>query len=270
MGGVIFLETLRRSWRQIFYWGIGLFIWALYPFLMLPDMEALDSYAELVEDLPPALVSAIGMSSAAQFATPEGFIGYAYFGFLLLILSVFGVIAGLNVTANEEEGGEMDILLSTPVPRWRVIIEKLAAYSVMVVGITVIGHAGLMVGKAIAPVDFNITDGRLLEGSLNLIPGTLLVIAVTAFLGTLLRRRSTAMAAAGVFVVASYLLDLIGRAANTDVADVIRQVSLFAHYDGTNILSTGLVFGSVALLVGVAALLSGLAVRLFQQRDIAV
>lgn len=270
MGGVVFAETLRRSWRQVIYWGIGLFVWALYPFIMLPDMDALADYADLVEELPPALVSAIGMQDAASFGTPEGFVGYAYFGFLLLILSVFGVIAGLNVSANEEESGALDVMLSLPVPRWRVIVEKVAAYSLMAVGIVLVGHIGLMVGDSIATIEMNIDAMRYLEGSLSLLPGTWFVIVVTAFLGTVIRRRSTAMAVAGGFVTASYMLDMVGRAAQSDVADAIRQVSYFAHYNGSEVLSEGLAIGSIVLVLAVSVILFLSSLQLFERREIAL
>ena len=46
MTGTVFVETLRRSWRQMIYWGLGLFIWGVYPFVMIPDQAGLDGYAE--------------------------------------------------------------------------------------------------------------------------------------------------------------------------------------------------------------------------------
>ncbi|NJL57177.1 hypothetical protein HC928_20100 [bacterium] len=83
-------------------------IWALYPFFMIPTSDdGLDAYVDLLEDLPEGLLSAVGIADAATLGTPEGLVGYAFFGYLLLIMSVFAVIAGLNVSANEEDRGIM-------------------------------------------------------------------------------------------------------------------------------------------------------------------
>lgn len=271
MTGAIFFETLRRSWRQPLYWGAGLMIWALYPFFMIPNNEqGLDQYVELLDDLPEGLLAAVGINGAESLSTPEGFVGYAFFGYILLILSVFAVIAGLNVSANEEEQGIMDMQLSLPVARWRVITEKLLAYSFMLVVIALLGFIGLLIGDAVAPVEIDLSVGRYLEGALNILPGALAILTLTAFLGAVLRRRSTAMAVAGVYVVVAYLLDAVANAANSDFMDALRQFSVFSHYEGTTVLQTGLDAGNVVLLLAFALVLGVGANWFFQRRDIAV
>lgn len=270
MNGVIFMEILRRSWRQILYWGIGLGLYAIFPFLIIPDQAGLEGYAEVTDTLDPALLRAFGIGDGTSLGTPEGFVGYSFFGFALLILSVFAVIAGLNVSANEEEAGIMDMVLSLPVPRWVVIVEKLLAYTTMIIGILLLSLAGLLVGNALAAPDMQLETSILIEGIINVLPGTLFVLVFTAFVGTLMRRRATAMAIAGVFVVGSYLLDSIGRAANAEVTDALRQLSIFAHYDGSNVLSQGMAVGAALVIVVLAVVLSGATMQLFQRRDIAV
>lgn len=267
----VFFEVLRRSWRQIIYWGLGLIIWAFYPFFMIPNTEdGLQQYVDLLDELDPAMLSAVGIADAASLGTPEGFVGYAFFGYILLVMSVFAVIAGLNVSAVEEESGTMDLVLSLPIPRWQVIAEKLAAYIVMIVGISLLGFIGLLTGNALAPVEVDVSFGRYLEGAFNIIPGSVLILTFTTFVGTLVRRRATAAAIAGGFVVASFLLDAVAKAANSDAADAVSQLSVFAHYNGTQVLVNGLAWGSVIALFIVAALLSTGAVTLFQRRDIAI
>lgn len=269
MIGSVFVETLRRSWKQIIYWGLGFGIYAIYPFLMVPDEESLESFKEITEGFNPEFLAAFGIDSTS-FSSVAGLVGYSFFGYLLLMISIFSVIAGLNISANDEDNGIMDMVLSLPVKRWQVIVEKLAAYTVMLIGILVIAFVGLMIGRSMSTLEVDITIGRFVEGLLNVLPGAILVMCFTAFIGTLVRRRSLAVAIAGSFVVVSYLLDGIGRAANSDIADAIRQASIFAHYDGTKILETGIAWGTAAALLTIAVLLAAGAVQLFKRRDIAV
>lgn len=270
MRGVIFLETLRRSWRQILYWGLGLMIWASFPFTVAPDEEALAGYAELIEEMPPALVSAFGLGDAGSLGTVEGFVGYSYFGYLLLIMSVFAVIAGLNVSANEEEGGMLDVMLALPLPRWRVIVEKVAAYSLMAGGIVGVGFLGLLLGDALLLPDYDVEPGRYLVGSLGVLPGTLFVLMMTAFLGTVLRRRATTMAAAGGLVAGLFMFDMVGRAAQSDAMDTLRQVSYFAHYTGAEVLRDGMTVGGLLAVLLVAVALFVASIVTFQRREIAL
>jgi len=270
MNGVIFLETLRRSWKQIFYWGIGIGLYGIFPFSMIPDQEGLDTYGDMVDTLDPALLRAFGIGGDVSFATPEGFIGYSFFGYMLLILAIFAVIAGLNVSVNEEEGGMMDMLLSLPVPRWVVIVEKLLAYTVMVVGILALGFVGLVIGNQMASDVLRVSTGALFEGVVNILPGTVFILCFTTLVGTIVGRRSTVMAIAGLFVVGSYLVDMIGRAADTEATNVLREFSIFAHYDGGAVLANGIAVGATLVIIALALIFSVASTQLFQQRDIAV
>lgn len=270
MTGTIVYETLRRNWRKTLYWGLGFLLYAIYPYFIVQDQEALSAYADVAARME-SIMSAFGVEDAGYLATPEGFIGYAYFSFMLLIFAVFAVLAGLDITANDEDTGIMDMFMGLPVPRWRLVVEKLTAYSMMIVAISLAGFAGLMIGKPIASssVAAEIANTRLLEGAVNLIPGTLLMLSFTALVSVIVRRKSMAAGITGAFVIVSYLADTIGRAAGGDIAETVRQFSFFAYYEGTTILSTGLVASSVLGLLAVAALFAGGTVWFFQRRDIA-
>ena len=97
MTGAVFTETLRRKWRNMLYWGIGLAIYTLYPFLLLPSdplelEEFLGGYADVLETFSPSMVRAIGVVDLDIFNTAAGFIGYGVFGFMLLVLAVYAIL----------------------------------------------------------------------------------------------------------------------------------------------------------------------------------
>lgn len=271
MTGTIFLETLRRSWKQIFYWGLGLSIYAFYPFLVLPDeVEDMASFEEMVDAFDPSMLRAFGISDAAMLSSPEGMVGYSFFGFLLLIMSVFAVISGLNVTSTEEDAGIMNVMLSLPINRWQVVIEKLLAYTVMLFGICFIMWLGLLAGDQVAALEINLSAGDYAEGILNVVPGTLLVMGFTAFVATVVKQRTVAIAIAGVFVAVSYVLDMVGRAAGTEAADAVRELSIFAHYNGSEILVNGIAWVSAVIVLSIAVALGMGAMAAFERREIIV
>jgi ABC-2 type transport system permease protein len=275
MAGAIFKETLRRKWRNMLYWGLGLGFYTLYPFFILPSddekmQEFFDGYAGILDNFDPNLVRALGIENIETFGTAAGFIGYGIFSFMLLVLSVYAVLAGLNVTANDEDNGVIDILLSLPIPRWRIIVEQALAYGLMMIGISWMAFIGLRLGNLITPLDLGVGTSRLLEGTLNFAPSTFFIFAFTVMVATLVRRKSLAAGICGVFVVASYMLDSVGRAAGTETADAIREISVFAHYNGISILDTGLVWNDVIGLLVVSVIFVAVAAYLFDKRDIAV
>lgn len=268
MSGVVFRETLRRSWRGMLYWGIGLGFLGLVTILVIPNVDALQQIQKLMETLPPALINAMGMEDASQMATPEGFLGGAYFGRVILIMAVYAVIAGLNVTANDEDQGIMDVVLSLPLPRRYIVIERFAAYALMSSGIVALGFLGVYIGGL--STGMGVATDKLIVANVNLLPSTLLMLAFTVFAGTFFRTKGSATAAAALFVIGSYVIDVIGEAARETVIAQLRVVSLFSYLDNAHVIQNGLNIGNVLLLLGVTAVLVVASVWSFQRRDVGV
>jgi ABC-2 type transport system permease protein len=266
MSGVIFAETLRRNWRQILYWGLGLAILGFYIMVVIPDVDALQQYAKLAENLPPALLKMFGAEDAAAIATPEGFVSFGYFGYTLLILAVYAVIAGLSVTANEEDEGIMDVLLSLPVPRWRVIVEKTLAYALIVVVIILLGLVGLWAGTQSSALQVNMA--RLVEGTINMIPSTLLMLVFTVFVAVVVRRKSTATAIVAAVIVASYFMTFIGEAVTNEIVQTLGKLSFFSYYASQDVIVNGLNLGNILLLLAATALFFVGSLWCFQRRDV--
>jgi ABC-2 type transport system permease protein len=267
MSGAIFFETLRRNWRSTLLWGAGIALMGLYIVVIIPDVKVLKQYGELLKSMPSFLINAMGGGDAAMLATPEGFLAYGFFGWIMLVLAAYGVLAGLNITANEEDRGILDVLLSLPVPRWRVIVEKFLAYTVVIVVMVAMGFFALWLGVQRSTV-FTISTAKLLESTFNMVPPTLVVMAFTALAATLARRRSIAAAVAAAYVVASYFIDIVGRSA--DSAASLRAISFYSYYDSTGVMQHGLAWGNVGGLLAAMLVMVVGAVWAFQRRDINV
>ncbi len=268
MSGSIFLETVRRNWRGMLLWGLGIALMAAYIVLIIPDSKTLQQYSSLIKTLPSVLINAIGGGDAASIGTPAGFMAYGFFGWIMLVMATYGVLAGLNITANEEDRGIMDVLLSLPLPRWRIVLEKFLAYCVIIAVIVLFSVVVLIWGIQNSVALNSIPISRVLESSLNFIPSTLLVMAFTAFVAVIVRRRTTAAAIAAVFVIASWFIDTLGRSAPS--TDALRTLSFFRYYDSSGVMQNGLVLANVFGLLGVVVLLLVGTVWLFQRRDVGV
>lgn len=265
MNGSVFQETLRRSWRAMLYWGVGL---ALYGYLVtsfIQDADMLKQFQEVIQNVPPALLQFLG-TDAASLATPEGFVATRFFTFALLILAVYAIVSGLNVTANEEDQGIMDILLSLPLPRRRLVVEKFLAYSLGLMVILAISFVGLLLGNQNSALK---VDGmRLLESTFQMLPGGLLILAFTTVAGVTFRTRGTAAGAASVFVIASYFLNFLGEAASETFVGQVRALSFFYYYDPNSVIRNGINWGSFAFLALISVTLFAASIRQFQRRDI--
>ena len=266
MTGAVFLETLKQTWKQMVYWGIGLAAMALLVVIMVPLFNMQDM-RRLLESFPPVILAMVGVGGDLEiFATNEGFVAMGFFGKSALIFAVYPVVMGMRVTANEEDSGAMDVLLSLPLERARVIVEKFLAYGLSCVGVVVLIYLGLHVGVILGGVDLNVA--RLLEITLYLIPLMVFIMAATVLVAALIRRRTVALGLVTAFIIVSYMLQTIGAAAEGTVAEPIGAISFLTYYNTGDILAQGFIWPHIAGFVLLSVLLLLASIYGYERRDI--
>ncbi len=269
MSGIVIGNTLRTSWKQILYWGLGLGALGLYIDFIASSPDIIAGYADLMSAMPPAMLQgAFGASSLELLTTSEGWIVTVFVSEAAIFLSVFAVLAGLNITANDEQSGVMDIILSLPISRASYMLGRWLGYALIGFGIVLvcalITTGGMMGMNIDAPPDV------IFMSILNLYPGALLTMTVTCLLATVFRRRALAIGAAAAFVVLSYIFNVIGASASGAVADVMEALSYFTYVNGEG-FALGTYDPANTAIVLIAALIGfGLSLKMFVSRDIGV
>ncbi|MBZ0294085.1 MAG: ABC transporter permease subunit, partial [Anaerolineae bacterium] len=191
-----------------------------------------------------------------------------FFTYAGLVMAIYGLLTGMAISANEEEEGILDVVLSLPVGRTQLIVERIAAHAVISVGIVIVIFLSLYGGALITGVDMN--AGLLLAGSINLLPMTLFMIAMSAFAAASLRRRSTALGIVTAYIVASYIIAFIVGSIDSVVADAAGYVSFYTYYASEKVMQQGLIPLFVFILLLVGGLFLWAALRSFDRRDIGV
>jgi len=228
------------------------------PFYALMD-DDLKSMSDQLGDTMTALIGGVDMGTAEGFIQAETFAITAPIAFITLT-----AIMGSRAVAGEEANHTMGLLLSSPISRSRVIVEKALA---IIVNASLLGLAtflGSWVGIAVA--DLDIAVGNLFAVSLN---ATLLGIAFGALalaLGAGSGRSSVASYGTTGVAFASYLafsfLPLSDRFAGWE------RVSPFYYYLGSDPLVNGLNWAHAALLAGLAVALVAVSLVAFERRDL--
>ena len=271
MVGSVFMETLRQSWRAVLYWALGMGAMALFVVAIVPDVNGLAEMRKLFESLPPFLTAALGVATPEdlQFiTTPEGFLATVFFGKMALLFAIYPLVMGLRITINEEDEGIMDVVLSLPVPRWRVVTEKFLAFALSAVVVVVAMLIGFWLGVQVTHQDLN--SGEILSSVINTLPIMLFVLACTVFIGVAVRHKKMAIAIAVIFILYSYSLDSIGTMAAGSFAENVRILSFFKYYDNMGTMRSGISFLNAGGLVAAAALLMGASLWLWERREIGV
>lgn len=265
MNGVYFFETLKQQWRGTFFWGVALGAMALLVMAFIPDMEAIKRYEELLKSLPTAVLQAFGFNPDEQM-TPESFLGSFLFTRFLLLIGVYGVLAGLAVTINEEDDGIMEVVLALPVSRTRLLLERFAALAVLALGLVGMMYVGILIGTQASTLELNM--GRLLEATLAITPVLWVIIAVTMLLSVLIRHKAVVIGVAAGVVLTSYFLDALGGAVTDSILNTLRWLSFFAYADTNNVLRDGINFSTLLVPLALVAVLLAGTVMLWQRRDL--
>jgi ABC-type transport system involved in multi-copper enzyme maturation permease subunit len=205
------------------------------------------------------------------YATAEGFLALQLFAFFPLMLAIYAAVCGLNVVANDEDRRIIDIPLSLPLDRWRLIAEKSLAYALLILGVVTLLFVSiwislLMVPEILAEVDM----GEMAQASFGMTPLTWIVLGFTVLITGLLRRRGLAIALVAMFVVGSYFLDTLGAAAPGTILSAAQPLSYFSHLNSQAILQgaadwTGLFAVTIATVLFVAG-----GIFFFQRRDVGI
>ena len=263
----VFSKTLLDHRRALLFWGIGLIAYALYDTLFYPSISNVPELNRLLEEMPEALIRTLLGGQIVDFTSPVGFFNTQLFFLMMPVLFlIFAIGFGSNAIAGEEERGTLDLLLSNPLPRWRVVVEKFAALVVSTMVLAIIFWLGLTIG--VIAVDIDISLGRMAEATLSVVLLGLVFGTLALAVGCARGNRGLSIGVAGGLGVAAYLLNSLGGL--VEVLEPYRILSPFYHHSGNDPLANGLSLGHVGVLIGLTVVLLAVALITFERRDLAV
>ncbi len=268
MTGSIFWLTLRHRWRFTLLWGIGLALIGWVTMAAIPNMESLTRLTEAIANMPPVMLQMLGVDDVTQLAGPESFLASAYFARAIILMAVFGVVVGLMVSSGEEADGILDVVLSWPLPRWRLQLERFLAFALIGVIVVTFSWIGLWVG--LRGTELVIDEARMVDNFIGLVPLTLTLIAIAMFCGAAFNSRGLAIGVASGVVMAGYIVSFLGGSTEGSFLNTLSPLSPFHYYNPNAITREGLNYGEMGLLLAVTVVLVGLSLWLFQRRDVGV
>lgn len=218
---------------------------------------------DVFEELPPAMMDAFGIES---LATIEGFLGAQIYNFVWLLgLGLYFAYVAGGTIANDIESERMDLLLSFPISRARLLTEKFSSLLLPIVVVNLV--VGCSIYLMAAAIGETVDPVHLLLVHLLSIPYLLVCAAIGTVFSVVASRAAIAeRAAIGVVFVLFLVESVVGGA---DEYDWIQYVSPTHYYEPTLILLDGtyeLIDTGILLVTFLGLLL--LSQVLFDQRDI--
>lgn len=258
----VFERTLHDNRRALTWWSVGMVLLAGYSLAFFPTVSGNTSMRKLVDSYPEALRK---LMAIRDFTTGPGYLQAYLFSFMApILLLMVALLHGSDATSGEEDRGTIDILLSCPISRSRVVLEKFAAITAGLALLAAALLATLLVGGPLVGLD--VAVNRVVAVCAASLLLAVDIGALALFVGAATGRRGLARGVSAAVAVASYLVSGLA-----DVASGLRPVrplSLYYHSLGIQPLFTGFSLLHTAVLVAVAAVLVVLAAVSFERRDL--
>ena len=257
---------LAEQTRALIAWAGGLGLLALMYLAFYPAIHGSGvNIQQLLDQLPKPVRDAF-LGAGVDYNTPTGYLGTELFAFLVpLLLLVVAIVAGSRALAAEESTGTIDLLLATPLPRRRLVVEKALAASLPVLGLAAVVWLVVLAFGPPFGIVVNVADlaVALLAVALMAIGFGLLALLIAGATG----RRSLGAGAAAGLAAACYVLNALGSAVPA-LQGVATIVSPFHWTGGPGVLVSGVPWSGMLALVVLPFVLLGLALLTYERRDL--
>lgn len=260
----VFLRTLHDRRFFMLGWAIGFMALAALMTSFFPAMRQTGTMDALVESMPPAFKGLVG--DLALLNTFSTYLASQLFDIRVpLIAGIMAIILGLGLSVSDEEKGELRTMLSLPISRTKLFIERWLAM-VVIVGVTVVG---LLAGVYIV---MPFIDGASLDPVVVLRLAFMTWLIMVTFgtipfaLGYMTGRRGLANFVAIIAIIGSFLLSTFGPA--VDWLEKYEKLSLLHYFPAVDIAKGTLSVADITLYTGITAALFVASLLVFRRRDI--
>lgn len=265
MLGNAYLKSINDLRRPIVWWSLGLFLYAFVIVLIYPSFQDIPELNEILGEEGSLIRAFTG--NVDDFASPEGFLTAEMLSFTFpLLFIVFNLWLGTSWLAGEERRGSLEVLLSHPVRRTTMLLQKFAAIVSGTAALAVVVFVATFAGIVIVDMDISLFNVFQAYISLSLLGVTFGALAL--FIGAWTGRPSATVGVGGAVGIVGYVANTFGPIVSG--LEWTQYLSPIYYFIGGNPMVNGLNLAHSGVLVGACVALVAVASYLFERRDLAV
>jgi len=185
--------------------------------------------------------------------------GYFWYGIFVTVLSIYAITQVSRWSADDNEG-RLEMVLSAPVSRTRVVLERALTLLIDTIVIVAVSSIAFYIAAHAANINMPVVD--VVQASVPLIPLALSFAAVGALLASRVPRATVAVLAAIAFL--SYLLTELGPLLK--LPDWVANLSVFSLYG--NPLTSGIDWTGFSVMLAITIAGFGAGAILMRQREV--
>jgi ABC-2 type transport system permease protein len=266
-----YFKELRKNWMIGVAPTILLGLLAILMAIIWPEFEEylIDMEEILEADLYKALLSSgaleLGMNSF------EGFLGLEFSFFLVFFVIVIGVTQGASIVTREIDRQTIDIVLSFPIPRWQLVLEKFAVANTYTSVFPIIMGLFTTFGVVLAGFADDVNLVALWMGYILTWFLLYTTIAISLLCGTIFLRSGRSYMISGGILIIFLFMDRFGGLVET--TRWMKDYSLFNYLEFSNIMNEVMNHSRIPIIevvgvvcIGTLCLLAALFI--FERREI--
>ncbi|GCF11453.1 ABC transporter permease subunit [Dictyobacter arantiisoli] len=248
------LRTLRSQALPIACWLIGIIIYAGWVIELVP------SFLKPIHDVLTANPNLAQLFNGHSLDTNDGFINYAVFAFVPLLLVMFVFTLAFK-WAKDFEAGRMELIMSTPQTRRRLLSEhSLTIAAIALVSAVLVWLSTLLIANLI---NVQVDNNKLIAASFGIVPLELIIIA-SVYAGAARLRANIILIIVSLYLTLAYLIEFMRSLLH--LPEWIMSLSIFHAYGSP--LVDGWHWTPNLIMLGIAVILFALGLIQFQGSDI--
>lgn len=260
---IVLFELRVRRW-SIFWWSFGILFLIALTLSFYPSFK--DQSAELQKaftDIPDSAMALL--SDTGDFFSPVGYLSsQLFYAVLPVTVGILGISLGSSLIAKEEKDGTIELLLSRPVSRTRLLFSKFISGSLI---LGVVGATSALSSLIIA------TLVKIDVSRLNILLATFVCILMTAAFGSIAflisvtgRARVASIGIATLYALGGYIIGSL-----SGVVEWLRwpaKVFAFTYYKPAEILKSTYDWTNISVFIGIILVCLLLSWVIFRRRDL--
>jgi len=225
-----------------------------------------DALMQLMEGLPAGMLNLFGADEAASFLTGPGFVNSRVFASVGSFVAIFFAISmGTAAIAGEEDKRTLDLLLATPIPRQRIVLQSFAAQALLTAVLALAVWAALLIADPLLDIGLSVTGVTAASVGMALL--ALSFGSLALMVGALTGNRSLTVGVAAGATIATFFIN--GLAPLVDSIAWTQKLTPFYWLLDHNPLVNGFQW-QLSVLAGAIGLFVAIAVWGFRRRDVTV
>lgn len=257
--------TLKARKSSTVWWVVGIMIFIFITLIFYPTIH--DQQAQLEKSFSSLSPDTVALfSDTGDIFSPHGYLSSQIFYLMLpLLLGILAIGIGASLIGREERDGTLELLLSRPLSRGRLLLSKATTGGVIVIMVGLIGSVftAAMAKFVSLPVPFwNILLAGVAATAMALSFGAI-AFAVTS-LGRAGRAASIGISA--ILAIAGYLLTSLS--AQVSWLKGPAKAFPFTYYHPAEILDGSYNWANILFMAGLIVLCAVISYFAFRRRDI--